>query len=61
MKRFNFRKNLLMIVDVILVALSALVSNLAVSLMCVVFKLPMDKFVVNEVRLTWIVLLNALF
>ena len=61
MKRFNFRKNLLMIVDVILVALSALVSNLAVSLMCVVFKLPMDKFVVNEVRLTWIVFLNALF
>lgn len=61
MKRFNLRKNLLMIVDVILVALSALVSNLAVSLMCVVFKLPMDKFVVNEVRLTWIVFLNALF
>ena len=61
MKRFNFRKNLLMIVDVILVALSALVSNLATSLMCVVFKLPMEKFVVNEVRLTWIVFLNALF
>lgn len=61
MKRFNFRKNLLMIVDVVLVALSALVSNLAVSLMCVIFKLPMDNFVVYEVRLTWIVFLNALF
>ncbi len=61
MKRFNFGKNLLMIVDVILVAISALVSNLVVSLMCVIFKFPMDKFVVNEVRLTWIVFLNALF
>ena len=61
MKRFNFRKNLLMIVDAILVALSALVSNLAVSLMCVIFKLPQETFIVNNVRLTWIVFLNALF
>ena len=61
MKKFNIRKNLLMLVDVVLIALSALVSGLIVSLVCVVFKLPAEKFVVNDIRLTWIVFLNALF
>ncbi len=61
MKRFNFRKNLLMIVDVLLVALSALVSSLIVSLVCVIFKLPADKFIVNDIRLAWIVFLNTMF
>ena len=61
MKRFNIRKNLLMLVDIVLVALSALVSGVIVSLLCVVFQLPADKFVVNDIRLTWIVFLNALF
>lgn len=61
MKRFNFGKNLLMIVDAVLVALSALVSSLIVSLMCVIFELPLEIFQVNDVRLTWIVFLNVLF
>lgn len=61
MKKYNVRKHLLMLVDVVLVALSALVSGLIVSLLCEILKLPTDKFVVNDIRLTWIVFLNALF
>ncbi|MBQ7134380.1 MAG: polysaccharide biosynthesis protein [Ruminococcus sp.] len=61
MKRFNFRKNLLMIADATIVALSALVSNAILSLLCVVFKMPEETFVVNDIRLLWIILLNALF
>lgn len=64
MKRFNFRKNILMIVDVILIALSALVSNSLVSLGCVLAKATVeqtDKLVVNDIRILWIILLNTLF
>ncbi len=61
MTRFNFRKNLLMFVDILLVALSALVSNAVLSLGCVIFKVPEIDYVVNDIRLLWIILLNALF
>lgn len=61
MSRFNFRKNLLMIADVLIIALSALVSNVVLSLGCVVFEQPQRLFVVNDIRLLWIILLNGLF
>ena len=64
MKRFNFRKNILMLVDVILIAVSALASNALVSLGCVLFdtsQAQKQMFVVNDVRMLWIILLNALF
>ena len=61
MSRFNFRKNLLMIADVLIIAFSALVSNVVLSLGCVVFKQPQRLFVVNDIRLLWIILLNGLF
>ncbi len=61
MSRFNFRKNLLMIADVLIIALSALVSNVVLALGCVVFKQPQRLFVVNDIRLLWIILLNGLF
>ncbi len=50
-----------MVVDVVLIALSALVSNLILSLVCVVFNLSQDAYVVNDIRLLWIILLNAMF
>ncbi|MBE6824281.1 MAG: polysaccharide biosynthesis protein [Ruminococcaceae bacterium] len=61
MNRFNFRKNLLMVVDIVLIALSALVSNAILSLACVLLKLPQEVYVVNDIRLLWIILLNAMF
>ena len=61
MRKVNFRKNLLMAVDVVLIALSALASNAILSLLCAVFKLSQEKLVVNDVRILWLVLLNALF
>lgn len=61
MKRFNFRKNLLMIADAAIIALSALVSNAILSLCCALFNMPEEVFVVNDIRILWIILLNALF
>ena len=64
MKRFNFRKNILMMVDVILIAISAFVSNSIVTLGCVVFNATQaqsELYIVNGIRILWIILLNALF
>ncbi len=61
MRKVNFRKNLLMIVDAILIAVSALASNAIMSLSCVVFKLSKAAYVVNDIRILWIILLNVLF
>ncbi len=61
MSRFNFRKYLLMVADVVIIALSALISNVILSLGCVVFEQPQRMFVVNDIRLLWIILLNGLF
>ena len=60
MFKINFRKNLLMIVDAILVALSALVSNAVLALLNVL--IPHHHImVVNDIRILWIILLNVLF
>lgn len=61
MKKINHRKNLLMIVDAVLVSLSALVSNAFLSLFCTVFDLSKEAYVVNDIRILWIILLNVLF
>lgn len=61
MKRFNVRKNVLMLVDILLVALSALVSNAIMSLICAVLDIPDIDYVVNDVRILWVILLNAMF
>ncbi len=57
----NFRKKILMLVDVVLIALSALVSNAILSLACVIFKISQSEYTINDIRLLWIILLNALF
>ncbi len=61
MLKFNFRKILLMIADAILIATAALVSNSIISLYCVLTKIPMKLYVVNDIRVLWIILLNVLF
>lgn len=61
MRSFKFKKGTLMIIDVVLVAVSALVSNTILSLGSVVFDLNQTDYVVDNVRMLWIVLLNALF
>ena len=61
MKQFNFRKILLMITDVLLIAVSALVSNAILALVCAIFKLPQNEYLVNGVRLWWIIFLNVMF
>lgn len=64
MKRFNFRKNILMIVDAILIGISAFVSNSVVTLGCVLFdasQAQKDLYIVNDIRMLWIILLNVLF
>lgn len=61
MVRFNLRKTLLMIIDVVLIAISALVTNAILSLSCVILKLPEIEYVVNDIRLLWVILLNAMF
>jgi len=61
MVRFNFRKVLLMIVDATLLTVSALISNALISLGCAAFKVPQDTYVINGVRLWWVILLNVMF
>lgn len=61
MNFFNFRKNLLMLIDVILITLSVLVSNAIMSLLCLVFDLSAKDYVVNDIRLWWIISLDILF
>ncbi|MDO4747753.1 MAG: nucleoside-diphosphate sugar epimerase/dehydratase [Eubacteriales bacterium] len=61
MNFFNFRKNLLMLIDVILTTLSVLVSNAIMSLLCLVFDLSAKDYVVNDIRLWWIISLDILF
>lgn len=50
-----------MVADIVIVAISALISNAIMSLVSVLFHLPAKDFVVNDIRLLWIILLNALF
>ena len=50
-----------MVADIVIVAISALISNAIMSLVSVLFHLPAKEFVVNDIRLLWIILLNALF
>ena len=58
--RFNFRKNVLMIIDAVLIALSALVSNAIMAFLSVL--IPHHGIsAVNNIRLLWIILLNVLF
>ena len=61
MRKINFRKHLLMLTDALLIALSALASNAIMSLCCVLFKLPKSTYVVNDIRILWVILLNVLF
>lgn len=64
MGKLNFRKYMMMITDIILVALSSFISNAIMALAYVMLKLPYsvyEVYVVNDVRLLWIILLNALF
>ncbi len=61
MKRYNFKKTLLMLTDVLLIGVSALVSNAILALACVLFKLPQADYMVNDIRLWWIIALNVMF
>lgn len=61
MVRFNFRKAILMLVDAVLLTVSALVSNAVLALVCVAVKLPQETYVINDVRLWWVILLNVMF
>ncbi len=61
MGKINFRKNLLMLVDAVLIAISSLVSNAVLALMCVIKDVPQEIYVVNDIRILWVILLNILF
>ncbi len=50
-----------MIADVVLIAISAFISNAVLSLGCAILNVPQKEYVVNDIRLLWIILLNALF
>ena len=61
MKKYNFKKTLLMLTDVLLIGVSALVSNAILALVCVWLKIPHDTYIVNDIRLWWIIALNVMF
>ena len=61
MYRINFRKQLLMLTDILLVALSAFASNALLSLYSAVVGVQQQKLLVDEVRLWWVVLFNCMF
>ncbi len=61
MNKFNFRKNLLMLVDALLIGLSALVSEMILSLVCVLLDMNTELYMVNNIRLMWVIFLNVLF
>ncbi len=61
MYRINFRKQLLMLADMVLIALSAWATNALLSLYCAIARVPQHELVVDDVRLWWVVLFNCMF
>ena len=61
MYKVNFRKMLLMLADMALVALSAWATNALLSLYVAIAGISKDTLVVDEIRLWWVVAFNCLF